>query len=116
MQKAPRKRKIYSFFTKEPTAEGEPPKWRIKGSGVRGYPDDAPKTAELIEALKKEGIEVKEYSMSSPANVSSRHAEASFLDGGLYSSTGKYWFGEKGAWITGEQAFAFVVEKLGLVP
>jgi hypothetical protein len=113
---APRKRKISSFFTKEPTAEGEPPKWRIKGSGVRGYPDDAPKTAEVIEALKNAGVEVKMYTMGSPVNMDSRHAKASFLDGGLYSSTGKYWFGEKEAWITGEQAFAFVMEKQGLAP
>lgn len=114
--KALRKRKISSFFSKETTAEGEPPKWRIKGSGVRGYPDRAPKTSELIELLIKEGIEVKKYTMGSPANMDSHHAKASFLDGGLNSCTGKYWYGVKGAWISGEKAFQFVVEKLGLTP
>jgi hypothetical protein len=91
----------------------EKDKWRITGSGVRGFPRDAPITDRIAGVLDDNGIPIREYSMGSPANMDSYHLEAKFLDGGLNASTGAYW-GEKGAWVTGTSAVKLVAELLDL--
>ena len=68
----------------------EPGQWRIRVSGVMGQPDSAPTTYAVIIACRDLGIEVKYGSMGSPANCSSYHLEAEFLDGGLRGETGNY--------------------------
>ena len=114
MSKPIRKPTVVSFFTKELEEKDTHPRWRIKGSGVRGFPSDADKTKAVIKILKDVGVPIREYTMSSPCNPSSYHVEAFFEDGGLRSVTGNYWYSERGAWISGEKAFDFIVQKLGL--
>jgi hypothetical protein len=101
----------YRTFFKEVSEN----KWRIKGSGVRGYPSDAKYTNAIIELLKNSNVIVEEYTSGSPVNVDSHHVRAIFLDGGLYASTGNYWYSERGAWITGKEAFKFIVDRLHLI-
>jgi N-formylglutamate amidohydrolase len=83
-------------------------RWRIRGSGVRGWPHHADGTAEVVEALKSVGIDVRTYSDGSPANVSSYHCEAAFESGRLTAKTGAYWYESRGAWIEGARALTFV--------
>jgi hypothetical protein len=107
-----RRRTFSSVFREtEPDAN----KWRIMGSGVQGFPVDAHLTQVVVDALESNGVEVRQYSMGSPANVSSYHLEAKFRDGGLSASTGTYWYGKRGAWIEGRDAVEWVVELLDLV-
>jgi hypothetical protein len=89
-------------------------KWRIKGSGVRGLPTDCLLTQVVVDACSDLDISVDKYSMGSPANVDSYHLEATFLDGGLYASTARYWFSPRGAWITGRKAVLLIAFQLGL--
>ena len=83
-------------------------------SGVRGFPIEAEYTSAIVDVLEANGIAVRQYSMGSPANVDSHHLEARFLDGGLTASTGKYWYGRKGAWIEGRKAVEWVARLLDL--
>jgi hypothetical protein len=114
MTKPTRKATVASFFTKDLVDQDAQPKWRIKGSGVRGFPSDADRTEAVLKILKDAGVPIREYSMSSPCNPSSYHVEAFFEDGGLRAVTGNYWYSERGAWISGEKAFEFIIQKLGL--
>lgn len=107
-----KRRRFSSVFKQEDPLV---PEWRIASSGVRGWPLKAENTAAIASALRSNGITVREYSMGSPANMDSYHLEAKFFDGGLKASTGKYWYGRKGAWITGHEAIAFVAEILDLI-
>jgi hypothetical protein len=100
---------IFKLEVSEPA-----PKWRIKGSGVRGWPTDCLLTQVVVDACKGLNISVDEYWMGSPANVDSYHLKATFLDGGLYASTGRYLFSPRGAWITGKKAVLIVAFQLGL--
>ena len=90
------------------------PRWRIKRSGVMGWPLDAPLTEAIVDALQGAGVEVKGRSWGSAANVSSYHLEGNFLDGGISASTGTYWLSPKGAWISGKEAMTFVAGVLGI--
>ena len=83
-------------------------RWRIKGSGVRSLPEDAQLVMRVVQCLEKSGISIRRYHMDSPMNVLSHHIEARFQDGGLTASTGSYFFGERGAWITGIGALVYV--------
>ena len=83
-------------------------RWRIKGSGVRSLPEDAQLVMRVVQCLEKSGISIRRYHMDSPMNVLSHHLEARFQDGGLTASTGSYFFGERGAWITGIGALVYV--------
>ena len=108
-----RRRRFSSVFREsEPNAN----KWRISGSGVKGFPDNAQLTHIVVDALESNVVEVRHYSMGSAANASSYHLEAKFKDGGLSARTGTYWYGERGAWIEGRDAVEWVAELLDLVP
>jgi hypothetical protein len=110
----PSPRTFKSVFTEERSYTNGLRQWRIKGSGVQGWPTDAPLTAEIKRFLETAGIAVRAHSMGSPANVDSYHLEAAFEDGGLYASTGTYWFGQRGAWIRGRKAVMWLAKQLGL--
>jgi hypothetical protein len=103
-----------SVFVVEIDPSDNTTRWRIRGSGVHGYPDTAPLTAAIIDRLEASGIIVKSYSKGSPANVTSYHLDARFEDGGLTASTGCYWFGERGAWIKGAKAIVTLANILAL--
>jgi len=89
-------------------------RYRLAGSGVIGWPTDARTTNALTSLLKNNGIEIRQRSMGSPANANSYQLDAAFLDGGFHATTGNYWFGEKGAWIHGPKALAWVARSLGI--
>ena len=82
--------------------------WRIKGSGVRGWPHNARATAEVVEALRSVGIDVRSYAEGSAANAGSYHCDAEFEAGRLSAKTGAYWYEPRGAWIEGARALAFI--------
>lgn len=108
------RRRAFSSVFKVTEPRGN--KWRIVRSGVQGFPVDAENTRAVVDALECNGIEVRQYSMGSPANVSSYHLEAKFKDGGLTASTGTYWYGRRGAWIEGLEAVEWVASLLDLTP
>jgi len=107
-------RTFKSVFVEEANPTDKTTRWRVKGSGVHGYPNDAPLTEEIVRSLKLSGITVRSFSMGSPVNVTSHHLEAKFEDGGLYAATGGYWYGERGTWITGMKAVTWLAQMLGL--
>ena len=109
-----RARTFRSVFVEEHNPVVGGIRWRIKGSGVQTHPTDAALTAEIKRCLVSSGVPVREYSSGSAANADSYHLEADFEDGGLYASTGNYWFGERGAWIKGRKAVEWVARKLEL--
>lgn len=109
-------RRFESVFRPDGMSMDGSPRYRIAGSGVRRWPTDATATRSVVELLNRRGIETKQRSMGSPANADSYHVDAAFLDGGLHATTGNYWFGEKGAWIDGREAAAWVARGLGLAP
>ena len=107
-------RTFKSVFLEEQDPSDHAVRWRIKGSGVQTYPDDAELTSEVVACLENSGISVRAYSSGSPGNVTSHHLEAKFEDGGLYAATGSYWFGERGTWIKGKQAIVKLAQLLSL--
>jgi hypothetical protein len=88
-------------------------RWRIRNSGVMGKPDDAATTSAVHLACEAVGIEVKSYWMGSPANLTSYHLKATFLDGGLEADTVNG-FCNRGGWVTGPKAVLLIAMKLGL--
>lgn len=107
-------RTFKSVFVEEANPTDKTTRWRVKGSGVHGYPDDAPLTEEIVRSLESSGIPVRSFSMESPANVTSHHLEAKFEDGGLYAATGGYWYGERGTWVSGMKAVTRLAQILEL--
>lgn len=105
-------RRSFSAIFKQVTPDA--PKWRIVGSGVKGYPVEAEYTSAVVEALEANGVTVREYTMCSPVNIDSHHLEAKFADGGLIASTGHYWYGRKGAWLEGRETAEWVAKLLDL--
>ena len=89
-------------------------RWRIRGSGTSGEPADSPQTAIIVEALRANDIDVRDYTIDSPANPPSYHLDASFEDGGLSAQTGPHLGLEKGAYVSGYQAVVFVARMLDL--
>lgn len=106
------RRRSFSAVLKQEQPNVE--RWRIAGSGMMGQPTDARNTEAVVGALIANGVEVRFYSLGSPAGVDSHHLEARFLDGGLHAKTGSYWYGEKGAWIDGPEAVKWVGQLLDL--
>lgn len=88
--------------------------WRIRNSGIQGWPADAPETAEVVRACEEYEIPVREHSMGSAANVSSYHIEAPFLDGGVIGKTGSYWCEPRATLVCGTRAVLFLALVLGL--
>ena len=97
-------RRFEAVFTFDSQGRDGKPRFRIAGSGIHGPPCFAPLTDSVVEALRSQGIQVKERSLGSPGNVDSYHLDASFSDGGLRASTGNYWIEQRGAWVVGEEA------------
>jgi len=88
--------------------------WRLKGSGVNGFPQEAPATAECLAICWDLGITIRERNMGSPANASSYEIRCDFLDGGLYAKTGNYFYERKGAWVFGPKAVLLLAEGMGV--
>ena len=88
--------------------------WRIKNSGVNGYPEDSAETSAVCNACSNLGIKSERYRMGSPVNADSYHISAEFLDGGFYAKTGNYMFDEKGAWVWGAKAVLVISLELRL--
>lgn len=109
-------RRFESVFASDGQCPGGKPRFRTAGSGIQMPPRFAPLTDSVVEALHSQGINVIERSLGSPGNVDSYHLEASFKDGGLQASTGKYWMEKRGAWVEGEEAVCWVAHLLGLRP
>lgn len=83
-------------------------RWRIRRSGVRTRPEDAETTAMVVDALGTAGIRLNARNWGSAANADSYHLDANFADGSFKAETGNYWYGSRGAWITGPRALAFI--------
>jgi hypothetical protein len=96
------------------TAKGCEGRWRIRGSGVFGWPDQCEQTAAIAAACEELGIRVIRKSGGSPGNANSYTLEAPFLDGGLQAKTGNYWYERRGAWIVGARALLLVALALKL--
>ena len=109
----PRPKPFRAVFTRD-DSQDEGPRWRIRGSGVRGYSEGAAWTAAVVKALESAGIAVRRYSLGSPANVNSHHLGANFLDGYLYADTNDGIGCGRGAWVTGAKAVIFTALKLAL--
>lgn len=92
------------------------PRYKIEGSGWDSHSRNTANTDAVIQMLKDNGFVVNERSMGSPGNLNSYHREVEFMDGGLHICSGNYWCREKGAWIVGEQAVAWVARMLGVKP
>lgn len=107
-----RGRSFESVFRPARSSDDGLPRYRITGSGVRQWPTDASSTSAIVAMLEANGVEVKQRSMGSPGNCNSYHIDVPFLDGGMHAETGNYWFGEKGAWIHGNRAIAWVAHRL----
>lgn len=91
-------------------------RWRIRRSGVRTWPESAETTAMVVSALRGVGIRLHERNWGSAANASSYHLDANFEDGSFKAETGNYWYGSRGAWITGPRALAFIAILLDREP
>lgn len=107
-------RTFKSVFVEEQDSSNNTTRWRIKGSGVQTHPTDAKLTEEVVECLEGSGISVQSSWSGSPGNAVCYELEASFEDGGLYASTGNYWYQQRGAWINGERAVIKLAQLLGL--
>jgi hypothetical protein len=88
--------------------------WRIRNSGVKSRPWASDETRSVLEACQSLRIQVEEWGYGSPANASSYHVKATFLDGGVEGQTGDYWFGERGVWVRGRKAVLLLALELGL--
>lgn len=109
-------RRFESLFQRDGlSAEGKP-RFRITGSGVQTQPTDAPATCAIVNRLEREGMRVTSSSMGSAASSNCYKLIADFIDGGLRAETGNYWMSKRGAWIEGEEAVAWLANKLGLRP
>ena len=84
--------KPFSAIFTHPQALDDEPLWRIKGSGVQGIPELCKQTLAVVEACDDLGIEIERTRSGSPINADSYRMSAPFLDGGLSSMTGNYWF------------------------
>jgi hypothetical protein len=74
-------------------------------------PDDWLK---LIQTCRRLELPHQEYETSSPANPTQIIRNFPFLDGGLMSREGDYFYGIKGTWILGRQALRFVCYEVGV--
>jgi hypothetical protein len=106
--------KPFTAVFRRDDSRNEGQRWRIRGSGVRRYPEDAEWTAAVVKALESSGIEVRRFSYGSPANIDSQHLEAKYLDGRLFAETSNGIGCERGAWVTGCKAVIFTAWKLAL--
>jgi hypothetical protein len=89
--------------------------WRIRGSGTAGAPESATWTRAIVDLLRRNGISVDSRVSTGMVNAEMYSLSAKFLDGGLSATTGNYIGGERGAWVTGARAAAFVALGLDLV-
>ena len=96
----------------------EPGVWYIIGSGAMYGGANGiemnDKLAAVLNALKRDGVEVSESSSGSAANCSSYTFTASFDDGGLSVTTGNYWVSPRGGTIRGVAALERLIRILGL--
>ena len=92
-------------------------RWRIVGSGVRGSPCDCLATAAVVQVLRDAGIHVRSSFMMplDSRGCGTSNLDATFLDGGLTASTGDYWYGQRGTWISGIKALLLAAGLLELV-
>lgn len=109
-------RTFASVFRPDGLAPQGQVRYRIARSGVATWATSSPTTAAVVEAITAAGIAVRNRSMGSPANCDSYHLDADFRDGGLRGETGNYWFHERGVWIHGDEAVAWVARLLKLRP
>ena len=70
----------------------------------------------VVNALRGVGIRLDARNWGSAANADSYHLDAKFEDGSFKAETGKYWYGSRGAWITGPRALAFIAILLDREP
>jgi len=106
------KLKFRDYFEKRIDHNTAEIKLRIRRSGVKGAPTTAARTLEIVAKLKAVGVVTREWTSSSPANVSAFHLSADFEDGGLSGITGPYFNEPRGVWISGERAITKVCELL----
>ena len=77
-------------------------------------PELCKQTLAVVEACDDLGIEIERTRSGSPINADSYRMSAPFLDGGLSSMTGNYWFYERAAWVSGSRAVLLIALHLGL--
>jgi hypothetical protein len=106
------KPKFRNYFEKRIDPNTGEIKLRIRRSGVKGAPTTAASTLEIVAKLQAVGVVTREWTSSSPGNVSAYHLSADFEDGGLSGMTGPYFNGPRGVWISGERAITKVCELL----
>lgn len=88
--------------------------WRIRNSATYGIPELSRQTAAVVIALNDLGIDIDRTYSGSPMNADCYRMRAEFLDGGLASMTGNYWYYERGAYITGTKVVLLLSLQLGL--
>ena len=88
--------------------------WRIRNSATYGIPELSKQTAAVVNALNNLGIDIQRNYSGSPMNADCYRMRAEFLDGGVASMTGNYWYYERGAYITGSKVGLLLSLQLGL--
>ena len=106
------KPKFKDYFERKIDPNTGETRLRIRSSGVKGSPTTAAGTQKIVAKLRDAKIVIREWTSSSPGNVSAFHLRAEFEDGGLSGVTGPYFNGTRGVWISGERAIAKICELL----
>jgi hypothetical protein len=88
--------------------------WRVRNSGVWGQPTLSAETLVVETASDNLGVGAERYWSATPLNPDSFRIEAPFLDGGFFCMTGNYFYGNKGAWVSGARAACAIALELGL--
>ena len=88
--------------------------WRIRNSGVWGQPTLSAETLVVETAFDNLGVEADRFWSTTPLNPDSFRIEAPFLDGGFFCMTGNYFYGDKGAWVSGARTAYAIALELGL--
>jgi len=116
----PRPEEAHSYFRGQPLArvfqeqQSHPLLWRIRNSGVQGFPELSAETLAVVQACGQLGIGISRSKTGSPMNADCYRMQVGFLDGLLYSMTGNYWYQERGAWVQGPKAVLVLALQLGL--
>ncbi len=93
-----------------------PDHWRVRGSGVWGFPERSKRVQAVLQACRDLGIPVLSRGFFSPANADAYCVKARFLDGGIDGQTGTYLSGPRGVWVHGRKAVQLLAFTIGLKP
>jgi hypothetical protein len=87
---------------------------RIFGECYYGKEEYPLNWLKLIQACRRLELPFTEEESDSPVNATAIVRSFPFLDGGLISREGNYFFGLKGAWVIGHRALRFVCYEMGI--